>query len=258
MTQLDSAAIESIVNLTRATETIVTVPGEQKGVYFLRHPDGSYSKERATLDPQDIKALSIDSLVKLVNHGYQAFKEIHVSEKAAVGVLADETHRQRITLDLPKHPAFQTLQGWMKLTNYSQKALTRLFRTELRDYIDPAIVRTFESITLRQDAVGNSITANANHSMDQSLIRKVQQQNGGEIPTEIVLEIPVFDLPETRTIRYPVRVLVETEPQDGKFSFLLIAVHTDLRDAAEKALQYVIKQISTGINAGTQIYESSL
>lgn len=257
MTNLDGSAIREIERLTRDAETVIIPRGEQAGVYYLRATDGTLERHEAQLDPHNHTAYDLKSLVKLSegladHERIVVARGVYVSDSQVVTLYDSGTVRWTVILALPLHPAFQLLSRMREGKSLTQRELVRVLRTELNEYVDPTVISQFSALKFKSSDEGVSTVRPAAVGLDRSIQRQVQQDNGGEMPEQIAFRVPVYDIPEARDARYPVKVYVEYDHE--KAAFLLVAVHNDLRAAQERAVELVIDEIGGDLEADTPIY----
>ncbi len=145
-------------------------------------------------------------------------------------------------LPLVKHPAFVEVEKMVATRDIGQAALVRLFRTTLAGFVDTATVNTFRTLDLKASEDGRSTINNGDSGLDRSLVRQVRTANGEQVPDEITLSVPVYDLAEEREERASVRVVVEATPgkDGGAPTFALTALHNDVVAAEEAAQRRLI------------------
>lgn len=251
MTNFDGSAICEVERLTQAAEPVLTVPCEQKGVYFLRQADGNYKRQHAELDPQGAALFDLASFIaeaKNLNDD-QAARRIFVRDDAVVA-LADNgdpangtspSVRWSLSLALPLHPAFVLLSNLKRLQFFTQKELVRILRTELSRYVEPTTIALFANIKTASSTEGSSSVTPQSQALDRQIQKKVQAANGGEMPEMITFSVPVYDLPESRKDAYIIHAYVEFDHDTEKFG--LIVVHDELREAQEAAVQKIIAEL---------------
>lgn len=239
MTNLDAGAIQEVERLTRAAQPILTVPGEQKGAYYLRDSSGDYQYHRAELDPASVTTFDLDSAVRLANEG--PADAIWVHDGGVVVAYQYKYVRWQVSLALPQHPAYALLSGFRAGRAYTQRELVRVLRTELAEYVDPTVISQFSALKFGSTDDSVATVRPAAQGLDRNIQRRVQAENGGEMPEQILFRVPVYDIPEARDDAYPVKVYVEFDHEAGRF--VLVTVHNDLRAAQEAAVQKVMAHL---------------
>ena len=239
---LDGTTITEIERLVQEANPVVVPDGEAQGVYFLRNKDGSWVRHEALLDPRPAQVFSLESFNLAIVDGQTSpfVLAAHVRDDAAELICENDgtTYRWAVTLPLPTHPAFKLISDWKGGTLLSQKELVRVLRTQLSRYVDATVIPTFSTLRMTSSSDGTSAVAPASTAIDRRIVRQVQAEKGREVPEYILFKVPVYDIPEDRGNEYAVKVYVEFDHDKEKF--LLYAVHDDLREARETAVQRIV------------------
>lgn len=242
MTTLDGNAIAEVERLVQSAETVIVPDPEPRGVYYLRHPNGTLERRRVELDPSGVTLRDLESLKVLLTGGLAdgTAGPVYVDDAQVVFTQenVDGTHRWQTALPLPTHPAFALISTWVKPTLIPQKDLVRLLRTQLSPYVDATVIPTFSTLNFTDHREGASSVAPMQHALDRRIVQRVNAANGQDVPESILLTPPVYDLPEDRDEEYEVKVYVEFDHDEKKF--VLQVVHDDLRRARERAVSRVI------------------
>lgn len=243
MTNLDASAITEIERLTREADPVVIPSPEQRGVYFLRGADGSLTRHRAALDPQDVTVYDLDSLNRAIEEAIEIgdANTLYVHDDGVVLVCEIEHERRVVRLPLPTHPAFKLIGDWKTPTLLAQKELVRLIRTQLSHHVDATVIPTFSSLRMTSSTDGTSTVTPSSAALDRRIVRQVQADQGREVPEYILFTPPVYDIPEDRDEQYALKVYVEFDHDKEKF--VLVAVHDDLRRAREQAVARIVAQL---------------
>ncbi|MFK7601864.1 hypothetical protein ACI3L1_06595 [Deinococcus sp. SM5_A1] len=243
MTNLDASAIREVERLTHDAEPIVTAAAEGQGVYFTRAPDGSLVKHRAPLDFQDVQVYDLDSLTRAASEAVEDGNAhtLYVHDNGVTLVQETDVERWTATLPLPTHPAFKLLSDWQQTTPMTQRELVRVLRTQLSYYVDATVIPTFSSLRMTSSSDGTSSITPSSQGLDRRIVKKVEAEQGRDVPEYIVFTPPVYDIPEDRDEEYAVKVYVEFD--HDKERFLLLSVHDDLRKAREKAVAKIIASL---------------
>ncbi|WP_034382981.1 hypothetical protein [Deinococcus sp. YIM 77859] len=254
MTTLDSSAIREVERLTREADPVITVPGEARGVYYLREADGSLTRHAAELDIQDVTAYDLDTVQRRADREHTAgdLEAVFVTDSAVVVQASSPTDRWTTTLALPLHPAFKRVQSFAQLTKLDQKTLVRLLRTELGEHVQATVISTFATLRFTSSSDGTSSVKPASTALDSRIVRQVRADAGQDVPDTITLHVPVYDIPEARADSYPVTVYVEYD-HDAE-AFLLLAVHNDLRAAQESAVHKIINNLKDSAEDRYPVY----
>lgn len=250
MTNLDGHAIVEIERLTREAETIVTVREEETGVYFVREPDGSHTRQRARHNPKDVTLYDLESLAREIK-SKPHLQTVYVSDTEVVALFDDGFVRWRAKVALPQHPSFVLASRFKVSVPLTQKELVRLLRTELSSAVSITTIDTFASLRFTSNSDTQAVTRPMSAGLDRSIQQAVQARDGQNAPETIELSVPVFDIPETRSDRYPVKVFVDYDHE--KSVFLLVANHDDLRTAQESAVRKVITDLEADARVATTV-----
>ncbi|ULH17398.1 hypothetical protein MF271_18940 (plasmid) [Deinococcus sp. KNUC1210] len=238
MTNLDGSAIIEIERLVNEADVVLAPTGEQKGVYYLRQPDGSYQRQRAELDPANVQLYDLESLGREVNGKDEHLTVVYVSD-SEVTALFDDTHtRWTAKVLLPLHPMFALLSTFKKPAAYDQKGLVRLLRTELSAAVPQSVIDQLASLRFTNNSDTLATVRPMAAGLDRNIHKQVQGENGTAAPDFLDLTVPVFDIREARADQYPVRVFLDYD--HDKSVFILVVRHDDLRMAQEAAVGKII------------------
>lgn len=245
MTHLDGNAITEIERLTKEANGVLIEDARPGSTHLIRNKDGEPYLFVVSLEHHNITVYDLPSLkiAAEASHDAERLEAVYVSDTQIVALCEDDDIDQRFwtTLNLPLHPAFVRVLDWKKLTALTQKDLTRLLRTELRDHVDPTVIDTFSSLKFTDYRDQTSEVRPASKALDSSIRQSVADRNGQNAPEVIKLHVPVYDIPGAREDQYTVNVYVEFDHDKG--AFLLLAVHGDLRAAQEAAVSALISDL---------------
>lgn len=254
MTNLDANAIREIERLTLSASPVVRVPGEAQGVYYLRQGDGTLVRHQAALDPVHTIAFDLASFQAQADALHEAgvLKAVYLADGGVVALADNGIQRWQVGLSLPTHPASDLLRSWRMPAEYTQKELVRLLRTELVDYVLPHVIADFQHLKITDNKEGDSVQKPMNASFDTKIVRSVQTAEGAAAPEHIAFRAPIYDIPELRSARYPFMVYVEFDHDKKKF--VLLTVHTQLREAQEQAIATVQSSLTEGADGRYPVY----
>lgn len=245
MTHLDGNAITEIERLTKEANSILLHNVRPGTKHLIRDGGGNLSVFVVELEHLDTTVFDLPSLKVAAEDSYDGgtLHAVYVADGQIVALSEDADLDQRFmaTLNLPLHPAFVRVASWKQLTALTQKELTRLLRTELRDHVDPTVIETFSALRFTNNREQTSEVRPASNALDSSIRQSVADRNGGNAPEVIKLHVPVYDIPGARDDQYTVNVYVEFDHDKG--AFLLLAVHGDLRAAQEAAVTALITDL---------------
>lgn len=245
MTTLDGNAIAEVERLVRSAETIVVPDQEPAGVYYVRRPDGTLERHRATLDAHPTTVRDLASLEAAITDAcrMEEARGVFVDDDSVTLIQQNEgdSWRWRTALPLPIHPAFTLVSAWQRGTLLTQKELVRTLRTQLSLYVDATVIPTFSALNFTDSREGASTVAPMSNAIDKRISQRVSSANGQAVPEYILLTPPVYDIPEDRGEEYHIKVYVEFDHDEKKF--LLQTVHDDLRRARERAVERVISRL---------------
>ncbi|OLV20180.1 hypothetical protein [Deinococcus marmoris] len=245
MSHLDSTAIQDVERLTKEANGILIEDARPGSTHLIRNQEGEPYLFVVELDHHNTTVFDLPSLKITAEASHEAgvLEAIYVSDGQIVALCEDDDIDQRFTavLNLPLHPAFVRVASWKQLTALTQKELTRLLRTELRDHVDPTVIDTFSALKFTNNREQTSEVRPASNALDSSIRQSVADRNGGSAPEVIKLNVPVYDIPDARGDLYEVNVYVEFDHDAGKF--LLLTVHGDLRAAQEEAVSALIADL---------------
>lgn len=236
--------IEQLVN--RANPVIQAPDFAATGRFYAREESGKLTTHFAARVPASTELFSTLDLVARtladVAPGNpdealaDAAKVYYSADRITAELTAGEITRWRHTLRLPLHPAFQALDDLTKTVAFTQKSLIRFLRATLNGHVADHVVEEFRALKLTTDGETNSVMAKGREAVDKRIQQKVTATAGTEIPDEITVTVPVYDLDECRAAVYPITLLVEATTEDGGVVFEVTTVLNSLREAQRAAL----------------------
>lgn len=258
---IDAAAIDRIVNLARESHTIVKAPDfDVDGTYLVRLADGSYETRGAERQPLQSTMLDTASFATIITTADAlALKATAVavfySPDRITAVCAGALLRWRHDLPLPRHPAFARLQRMTTTDAFNQRQLIRMLRADLNGHVDDTIVEQFRTLKLRTDGEGTSVVAKGREAVDRRIQQQVTAAAGQEIPDEIHVTVPVYDLDEARDDLHAVTLLVDVRTgDDGQPVFELTTVLNTLKAAERAALDGLIASLKRVLPHDLPVY----
>lgn len=254
---MEEGAVHRIVSLAEQREPIVEAPDfRDTRRYYVRTASGSY-EEHFAANPRDAAMLfDTGSFAALANSEATDNRvEVYYSSNGIQAYIYDGEKSLYRTHDLPlnRHPVFGRLERLARTETFDQRGLIRLLRAEFNGHVSDSVIEQFRQLRLTSSDDGVSVVAKGREGVDRSIQRKVQDERGGEIPDEIEVTVPVFDLDEVRNELYSVTVLVDVI-NDGNPVFELTAVHNDLRQAEQEAVDQIFGNLSDALSAGIPTY----
>lgn len=243
MTNLDAGAIQEVERLTKEANQILERQVKPGSLHLVRDSGGDVSVFQVPLRNHASSVRDVDSLKALANIHTTA---VYVDNDRITLVNEDDDDRWQAALDLPHHPVFTHLLSWRKPTSLTQKELVRLLRTELRGHVDTTLIGKFAGLKFSSNSEVTTQIRPTSNAMDRSIQQRVATENGQDAPESIELHVPVYDIPGARDDQYDVTVYVEYDYD--RQSFLLQAVHSDVRAAQEKAVAELIDDLKLDAN----------
>jgi len=240
-------SVDAIARLSRGAETIALAPDHAKtGRYFLRLEDGSYEERFAAVLPSartflDIPSIANEALRDAEEHGATHVLAFVGSERVTIETDDDAygAFRQH-HLRLPLHPVYTAVRELLATRTFDQRNLVRYLRATLNENVPDEVVEEFRLLRLTANENGESEVGKSRVAVDRQMVRAVRVRNGSDVPPTITANVPVFDVPGAREVRYPVTILVEAVPsEDGGFVFELTAILNDVRNAEHFARSWV-------------------
>lgn len=258
---MDRGAIEELLQAGEQRNIIVRAPGfEQTGEYYVRDGDGGYDMHEAPVHPLRSTFADTGSLAVFVNaeveHGTSA-AELFASRDEITARMTDEHLRAGWTahMPLPRHPSFKRLAQLVRTTEFTQRTLIRLLRAEFNGHVDDTIIERFRTLKLTVEGGGSSVQAQGRAAVDKRIQKAIADERGTEIPDEIRVTVPVYDLDEMRGDVRTVSVLVECLPDDdGRAVFELTTVVNDLRAAEADARDVLVANLRAALAETVPIY----
>ena len=239
---MEADAIRKIEQLVNEVQKPIHVDSEPDDVYYLRNAQGEL--ERKVAEPEAIfhRFYTTESMFSL----FQGVKDTKIfASEHKIDIIAPAEQPSRFLsgfIRLDKHPALLTIYKHLETKSYTQKQLVKLLATKLSDFVDEDVIRKFRSLTLVQSA-----TAHAAVEKDAAVLG-LQENSGFEedVPPAVLVNCPVFDLPELLDKKQSMRLLIETSFIDNTFKFELTAVHNDLAKAVHNTLSDFIAELADG------------
>lgn len=239
---LDGSAISEIKELVLESSVIVQSDARDGERYLVRNPSGEVKLFEIPYSNLNNTALDLRSLKTMLDRDGDVVQDVFVSDDRIEAVVEDGHYRTINKLALPLHPAFQHMLNWQAPTKLDQKALVRLLRTELRDNVEPTVIQTFSRLKFTNNEESTSEVRPQSAALDISIRQRVATDAGQDAPETIHFKVPVFDIAESRNIFYDIEVYVEYS-HEAK-AFILLAVHSHLREARESAVAHLISTLS--------------
>lgn len=261
---MDEAAIERIVDLTEQRHPIERGPDfERTGRYFVRDGAGNYHERRAVTPRPDARLFDTLSLGSLVKQEIELenIVEVYYSAdriEASVYDAAHELHRRHEIL-LERHPVFTRLMRLVRTEVFTQKQLIRLLRAEFNGHVGESVIETFRVLDLKTDGDNSSVVRQGHEAVDKKVLQRIRASGGVDVPTEIVVSVPVYDLDESRDSEYDVMLLVDaTADENSRPVFELTAVVNDLRVAERRALDEIVESLAEAMPEGVDLFYGSV
>ncbi len=240
-------AVDRIAKLAHQSETIVLAPDHAKtGRYFLRLEDGSYEERFSAVLPSARTFLDIPSIANEALRDAEEHGSAHVAAFVGAGSVTIETDDDKFSvfrqhhLRLPLHPVYLAVRELLTTRTFDQRSLVRYLRATLNENVPDEVIEEFRLLRLTANENGESEVGKSRVAVDRQMVRAVRVRNGSDVPPTITANVPVFDVPRARDVRWPVCILVEAVPSDdGGFVFELTAILNDVRDAEHEARSWV-------------------
>lgn len=251
----ESNIVREIERLTLEKQIIIDPEREARNVYLVRQPDGSYVRTIGDLNPYNVALEDLGSLLTLCHEEAGHKKAVYVGFSAIKVVDRNlEKKTQRVyTLALKIHPLFAWADSHHpNPKRYSQKDLVLLLRLQLRGTVAPSVATTIQNISYSKQEQGSTGLNVGNESLDRSVVKKMQARDGGAVPSDLTIELPVYELPELREQTKMVHFALESDfDENGKISFLLLAESDDLALAREEIRDWIMNHLSENIQSDT-------
>lgn len=249
----DGQAVLEIARLERDKKHFFQVSSEPSDVYFL--VDGESTLRYVAEHPlPEITCYSTQALLEVASEEAKRKCRVELYYSASkVQVLAVETtaptgeKRNRYhTLNLPLHPVFKLLENLTRTKSYTQRDLIRFLRAELNANVDESVIEQFRHLNLNSSGEGSSVVDKGRSGVSRSLMQTIKSKES-DIPDQITVKLPVYDIHEMLDQTYEVGVLVDCLPDDeGRLAFELTTIHSDLQTAKHAALSVIAERLKQG------------
>jgi hypothetical protein len=261
----DRDTLDRIIKLAQNETEAERAPDFQRsGTYFLRGADGHLETYEANVIPSDpsVRALDTETLALVITNeatGYDV-AVYYSPERVVASVFDDDLNEYRKhEIRLNRHPAFTRLQQLAKTQAFDQKSLIRLLRAEFNGHVDERVIERFRTLKLKTDGEGSSVVAQGRAAVDKRIQQQISDERGEQIPTEIEVTVPVYDLDEVRNELHSVTVLVDVAPDEaGRPVFELTAVVNGLLAAERTALDRIVANLKSRLPEDIAVYYGSI
>lgn len=242
-------AINRVIELSNAENRIVKAPDYQRsGRYFLLGSDGTFEDRfdhfpmpEATFHSTAslVAALEQDAVDEDTEPGELPVR-VYYDREGITAVVDFGDRRWKRNLPLPTHPVFRRLVQLTRTEAFTQKQLIRFFRAELNGHVDETIIEQFRTLKLTASSDGHSVVAKGREGVDRSIQKEVLAATGAEVPDEISVDVPVYDLDELRDTTQTVLLLIDVAQDDaGQAVFEVTTVLNSLREAEFDTLDQI-------------------
>ena len=266
-TALDKNAIEAIVDLARRDNPVIEAPDfDVTGRYYRRDSDdGAWIEESADRLPVEGSFRDTESLANAISNDLQArpgapSAAVYYGPNRITAVLDEGTTRWQHRMALARHPVFAALTQHLTTRSYRQRDLIRFLRATLNGHVPESVIEQFRMLKVATDGESNAVVAKGREAVDKRIQQQIRQQAGADIPDELAVTVPVYDLDELRDDVQHVTILVDTTTDDdGQVVFELTTVLNTIRDAERASLHLLISNLETrledvGHNADVPVY----
>lgn len=245
-------AVLEIAKLEREKKRIIWgIPTEPSDVYYIVQEDGELERVVGEHLNPSITCYSTEALLEVLGTDASVKAEIYYCADKVQAVLYDEPTVDRImrhTLPLPLHPVFLLLDRLTHTRSFNQRDLIRFLRAELNGNVDDSVIEQFRHLNLKTEGEGSAVVDKGRVGVSRSLMQTIRTKENGNLD-EIKVKVPVYDIVEMLTETFEVRVLVDCLPDaEGRPSFELTTVHSDLQLAKSSALEVIAKRLKAGVH----------
>ncbi len=244
-------AVLEIARLERDKKHFFQVPSEPSDVFYL--VEGESTLRYVAEHPiPEITCYSTQALLEVASEEakrecrvelyYSAGKVQGLAMEAAGGERRNRYH----TLNLPLHPVFKLLENLTYTKSYTQRDLIRFLRAELNANVDESVIEQFRHLNLNSSGEGSSVVDKGRAGVSRSVMQTIKSRES-DIPDQITVKVPVYDVHEMLDQTFEVGVLVDCLPDaEGKPVFELTTIHSDLQTAKHSALEVIAERLKQG------------
>lgn len=251
-----------------AESKLVTQDREPADVYFLKNPDGSFTRMMAEPKPRRYAAARLDDFVMLIKGLVGAGRHpkaeqilqpgevaepcveytqgpalVMVGEKGVTALLNEHERRERINFYLTTTMAFDTL---VKLEGNRRPKLqpefVSMLRIDLNECVEDTLVAQFKSIRFERNSEGESQISNSNKAVSTK-VRMSLVAGDKDIPDSIDVHVCVYE--EFPEIEMTVKCAVEANIEEATFTMIPLA--GELHQAGVETRRRILDTLNAAI-----------
>lgn len=139
---------------------------------------------------RDHHVLTLEDIARAAE-AWEAHRCFH-GEDSVTLVIDDDDRRDTVTMPLHKSKPFLELVALTKPRELTQRDFIRLLRTTFRGCYSETDLAAIRSINFDSQAQGESYIAPGTEKIGKSIAAKVVMKDGGSVPEELRLVVPVY------------------------------------------------------------------
>ena len=252
------AALKYLVELSRKSADPKPLDLKDPRVvsYFI---EGKYETNEVPPPARKHQVKSLDEIIRLATRfdnaedGTAPRPVVWYDETGVSLVLDDESHRfDVIGFPLETSDVFRKV---MELKNsprpFEQRDFIRLLRVDLAGTLEPVVLLSkVRTIKFSTTADATSVKKAQVDSLGKT-IRSQVETDGGDLPEEVALSVPVF---KSFGLRFsvPVKCAVEVFPADGTFK--LVPMPDEIERAQHDAIRRIAEKLGEGLPVTVPAY----
>jgi hypothetical protein len=239
--------VKEIARLAVAGEMHVIKPeAEPDHVYYLRRPDGSYTRETAIGEPDRHVAKDLTTLARVVvaRAADGCGPEVWYERQGFRAVLdTSSQHPPKCFVQLTPSPQLAKLLDWERAGKavYEQKDLILALRTLFADSAPETLLPAVRNVKTNKAAEVQQQIQQGKVSLGKSMV--AEMTGTAAIPEEVVFHFRVFAEAAFGRIFGKARVAIDPDPETGRF--VLVVLPGDLERAfgeAEDLLEKAVRE----------------
>lgn len=250
--ELPAEAIDKIQALVikGLTPVVIKPEAEPDDVYYISDPN-SGKMERHIAEHKLIGTyhISTESLIELAeSHKKAGCTVSFFASEDEISILSKDPSNGRIGrhyMQLLRNEQLMVLERWYEKSKahnpeyYKPRDLWNILRTTFHDSMAKELISIFSRVKITNNEAGEANFKVGEEQLNRSVRARIEGTDA--YPDEVIFNIGIYAVPEVESLRYCVRVALDTRAQCGDIG--LIPLEGELRIAKASALQNITNNI---------------